>query len=213
MLITDYASLASEVVDEVDNDTISTKISRFVQGAEGHLKRRLRVLDMEVSTTETVSTETFTLPEDALSIRSIHIEGDADQNVPDLPLMAISPAAMADQFTGIAGIPSAYSRSGELVTLSSPPLEEITLAITYVAKFTPLAEDTSNWIIENYPDIYFHGTLAEAYAYLKDEAREAKSLARFHGAVDDLVQARAKDKWGPGMAFPSPVRQVSGARC
>lgn len=214
-MITDYATLAAAVASHIDRDDLTGEIPRFVQMTEGYMKTRLRVMDMEVSTTQVLAAEdsSFTLPADALSIRSIHIAGTPDEYIPPLPLRAISPAGVAGQFTGIAGTPTAYSRSGETVTLAEPPDEEITLEIIYLAKFTPLTAPTSNWIIERHPNAYFYGTLEQAYSFNHDDAREAKFRGLFRDAVEEIAASRAKDRWGPGMSVPSLVRQTQGARC
>lgn len=211
-MITDYASLLAAVERRVVKDDLSDVMPTLVQLTESTLQRRLRTLDGETSVTIPVMTETVALPDDLLSIRSIHLAGDAAEGVPDLPLVAISAPSIASRFTGMEGTPTHYSRSGSTLRLTPPPGEEVSLVIDYQAKFTPLTEIATNWIIRDHPDVYFYGTVAQAFADDQDE--KAGSYAQlFDAMVSELILSRAKDKWGPGLGIPPLVRQVSGARC
>jgi len=206
-MITDYASLAAAIASHTNRDDLDGDIPRFVQMTEVYLQRRLRTLDMETQAYSLVSDEEVTVPADLLSIRSIYMEGE-----PELPLTAVSPAALAGEFQGMQGTPSAYSLTGNTIRLSPKPAEEVNLTITYLAKFTPLTENTDNWIIRNHPDVYFYGTLAQAMLFLKDPDAAAIGSV-FEAAVNNLATSRAMDRWGPGLTIPTGVRQVAGARC
>jgi len=211
--ITDYASLLSEVEDQLERDDLANRLPRFIQMTEAVLRRNLRTLDMEISVEEVVPAETasFDLPDDLLSLRAIYIKGDAAEDEPNLPLEAYSPAAFASRFTGLAGVPTGFARIGNTIQLAPTPEEETTLVMLYLARFDPLTESVTNWILDNHPDVYFYGVCAQAMQWDRDDNNPYAAL--FAGAIEDLKSSRANDRWGPGMAVPSPVRQVRGARC
>lgn len=205
--IFDYATLVSECEDQLDRDDLTAKFPRFVQMVEAYLKKRLRTLDQETITQWLVSSETTALPDDCLSIRSLYIEGQ-----PDRPLRQVS--YPSQEFSGAANTPVAYSRIGDTLKLAPPPDSEIVLEMAYTARFTPLtAESVSNWIIGDHPDLYFYGTLAHAFAYISDTANAQIYGDLFESAINTLVEARNRDRFGSGLQVPSGVRQVAGARC
>jgi hypothetical protein len=118
------------------------------------------------------------------------------------------------EFSGDAGPPIAYARIGNVLKLAPPPDAGITLEMIYSARFTPLTETSvSNWIIEEHPDLYFYGALAQACDYIQDTANSGKYGSLLAGMTDELIQVRNQDKWGSRLRVPSPVMQVGGSRC
>lgn len=211
--IIDYATLLVEVEDQLERADLDTRLPRFVQMVEAVLKRNLRTLDGETSVEQALVAEddTFDLPADFLSLRSIYILGDTEEDEPNLPLESYSPAAFAQRFTGLAGIPTAYTRIADTIQIAPAPEEALTLKLLYFASFTPLTALATNWIITDHPDIYFYGVCAQALAWDKDDNNPFAAL--FAGTIEDLKRSRAMDRWGPGLAIPVPITQISGARC
>lgn len=209
--IYDWSTLKTEWALRLDRSDLDDHFPQFVQLTESFLSRRLRVMDGETLYTVTTSSETLTLPSDFLQMRSIHIEGSSS---PDYPLRGMSPAALVQQFSGDSDTPVAYAQIGTTLKLAPPPASEILLSMVYVARFTPLTETSvSNWILEQHPDLYFYGCLAQACDYIQDTAGFAKYSGLLAQMTEDLVRVRARDRWGSGPLVPNAVRQVRGASC
>lgn len=68
--------------------------------------------------------------------------------------------------------------------------------IIYYAKIESLSDDNpSNWLLENFPKVYFHGTLAEAYRWARDDVAEGvekQSLTEALAVVAEDFRANSK---------------------
>jgi hypothetical protein len=208
MMITNYATLISEVVDELDRDDLEGKLPRYIAEVEADLGRRLRVLDMETTTTLAASSELVSLPAGFLSMRHIHVEG-----TPDLALSEISLANLIARYDGSEGFPEAYALTGGKLKLAPPPEEPLNLYVTYLAKFTGLSEsNATNWLITNHPDIYARGVVALACFYSRDFEGFNANWGLYEAKVKDLKEARAKDRFAGPLVPSLGVRHVSGVQ-
>ena len=199
--ITDYASLSAAIIDHTTRTDLETPMPRFVQMAESAMKRRLRSLDMETTATVATTTGILTLPANFLALKTIALD-DTWQT----PLKAAGLSASPDALDGT------YRISGNTLTILPEPSEEVDVTYTYVAAFTPLA-DGSNWIIEDHPDAYFYGTLAQAYAHYRDMEGLAVADRAFNNVLDDIAATRNRDRYGSSVLAPHLVQQVAGGRC
>ena len=67
----------------------------------------------------------------------------------------------------------------------------------YFGKTDALSDsNTSNWILEHYPDAYLYGSLIHSAPYLKDDARIQVWAALYQSAIDSINQASEKAKFG-----------------
>lgn len=195
-MITDYASLVAAVASHTVRDDLDAEMPRFVQMSEALMKRRLRTMDTERTVTVTVAAGLLALPADCLSVKAVSdVAGDV--------------AARYD-FPG-PDVRSYFERRGDALLLTPALDDGAVVRVTYQAAFEPLADGTTNWLIEDHPDVYFYGILAQAYAWLRDP--EAGSYAGlFDGVLDDIQQSRTRDKYGSAPLIPRGIRQVAGVR-
>ena len=62
--------------------------------------------------------------------------------------------------------------------------------MTYIARVAALSADNStNWILRDYPDAYLYGAPVQSAPYLKDDGRMAGWAALFTAALDDICNA------------------------
>lgn len=206
--ITDYASLSAAVIDHTTREDLATPMPRFVQMAEQAMKRRLRSLDLEKTTIETVTGTELTLPADFLSLKSIQVRDDLER-----PMTAAGSFVTFDERSSVN---NTYRISGDILTIGGlwfDPIEPIDILLTYVAKFTPLAVGTTNWLIEEHPDVYFYGTLAQAYGHYRDMEGMAVAESAFRNALEEVATSRNRDRYGNGLVAAQVVRQVNRGRC
>lgn len=200
LAIYSYETLIEQAAAQIDRDDLTDEWPLFVQLVEAHLKRRLRVLDMETRTTLTSSTETVSLPDDCLSIRAVTVSGS-----PDRALTALAPSAIPLASGGSTDIVRGYARVGNDLQLVPPPSSETSFDLVYLAKFTPLTEQSaSNWVLDDHPDIYLFGVLFYACDRIGDERTERYAVI-VEGLIDELIDARKKDRWGSGLRVIAPA--------
>ena len=204
--IHDYDTLKAAVIRRMDRDDLEEIIPEAVQLTETYLSRNLRLIDQEATESIEAIGETVQLPDGCVSVRTVSLEG-----APDRPLRAMSASAMMREYAG-AGHPMAYTRIGNALKLAPAPSEGIWLDLVYITGLAPLTPDSTNWIIEHHPDLYFYGVLAQACDHIQDQAGIEKYTSLLVGMTQELVSARTRDRYGSGPLVPAGIKQVRGAR-
>ena len=194
MAITTYGELNTAIANWLARADLTNRIPEFIALCEARYHRTLRVAGMEkrAQTVTSVSTEYVALPTDFMEIRNFQL-----QTSPVTNLKAMSPDDIDLIYAGNSGKPQFYAIVGDEIQLAPPPNGAYSLEMDYWAKLTPLSStDTSNWMLQNAPDIYLYGSIIEASRFIKlpvDRIREAKEA--YQSAVDDLNAASARRRW------------------
>lgn len=84
-----------------------------------------------------------------------------------------------------------------------PPSSTTTATIEYYSRLQVLsATVTTNWILEDYPDLYLYGSLLQATAYIGDDARLGLWKTAYDAALDACMASgkRARNS-GPNLAM------------
>ena len=170
LLITDYATLQDAVADWLLRSDLTDRIPTFIQSAESSLRRdiRIRRLHNEVFP---VSSAEETFPPDLLQLVSLSHNGPTFFGDIDI-VPSGSLSELVSQY-GSTGPPRAAARIDTNRFRFSPvPDTRYDLELVYWQTVPRLSDTvTSNWLLEEHPDIYLYGTLMETAPYLRDDAR------------------------------------------
>lgn len=185
-----YADLLEDVSDTLDRDDVETRLPRWLRLVEARLNRLLRDPDMEVSTA--LTGDGASLPADFGGMVSI---GTADGNkltqMGNAEYAAIYPSSGTSRYYTIQDGKIYYVPGAANPTLiyrrSIPPLTET---------------DSTNWLIERAPDLYFYGVLLQANAWAVDTEAAANWKAMWDEAIGELRADGADRKWGSGAISP-----------
>lgn len=211
--VSSYTDLVEELRDLQDNaDYDVDVIARAIRKAEAYFLRRLRVSDMEVSTTLVVSGETVSLPNDCREIRSVvwYFNGY------EYPLDNMSLSGMVGAYGtttaangGYVARPVAYAREGN--NLRFAPATSGTLRLVYYADITPLTDAfPTNWLLQAAPDLYIAGAQYYLCRRERDDTGAQMALAEAN-AIIDAMQTQAAFKAGGNM-IPQGITQVGRIR-
>ncbi len=164
MSIGTYAELQTAVGNWLARaDLAAGRLQEFIALFEAVANRRLRVRQMETSTTLTPSSGSATLPTDYLAWRRVTWAGDTRQELEYVHpsyLQALHPATEA-------GIPQLFTIEGS--TLKVRPTSGTDLEFDYFQKIAALSDSaTTNWLLTAHPDLYLFGSLTEAAAFTLD---------------------------------------------
>lgn len=125
---------------------------------------------MYARATATASTQFVSLPTDFLEMRNIQIDSS-----PPFALEYLTPERMDDiryDNNNPTGKPFYYTIQGSTVELYKTPDTSYTLQIGYFQKVDALsASNTSNFILDNWPDLYLYQTLTHSSPYLMEDER------------------------------------------
>ena len=195
MPITTYAELKTNIADFLNRDDLTSVSSTFVSLAEADLNRQIRHWRQEKRSTASIDTQYSAIPADMLEVIRFYItSGDTR------PLELISQAEMLDRkFRNLntSGQPAYYAVTAGELEVYPVPDGTYTSELYYFGKTDALSDgNTSNWILEHYPDAYLYGSLIHSAPYLKDDARIQVWAALYQSAIDSINQASEKAKFG-----------------
>lgn len=185
MSITTYAELQTAVGDFLNRSDLTSVIPTFIDLAEADMQRRVRSYRMEARTTLTLNAQYVDLPADwveTVRIRTTGSEGAA--------LALMDPATMArlrQSSADTAGRPLYYTVSAGQLELFPTPDDSYSADLLYISKIPALADDqTTNWVLTNFPDAYLYGALIHSAPYLKEDERLVTWAAMHKAAIDAM---------------------------
>ena len=169
MAISTYTELKSAIESWLDRTDLDTVIPDFVMIAEAGFNRVLRHRRMLSRTTADVDTEYTSLPSDFLEMKALQINGD-----PIRSLTYLNPMEMdkADATYSVAAKPVYFSVINDYFQVLPIPDQTYVGELIYYAKVPALgASQTTNWLLDDHPDIYLYGALRQASPYLREDER------------------------------------------
>jgi hypothetical protein len=196
-------------------DDLTAHIPSFITLAENRSNRRVRVREMERTTTLTPTSSAAAITSgdifDPDPLDADEVGNESDTNICILPtdyiearrvaantdpvsiLSPISLDAARENFN-FSGYPTRYTISGNYLT--AYPSTDTTIDLTYYAKIPALSNTlASNWLLERAPEIYLYGALLESAPFMEDDARLATWISLYKAAVDELLQADTRGLW------------------
>ncbi len=195
MAITTYAELQSNVTDFLNRDDLDAKAPTFISLAESNLSRDIRHWRQEKRSTAEIDTQYSAIPADFLeAVRFYITSGDTR------PLELISQAEMLDRKyhnLNTSGQPAYYAITAGEIEVYPVPDGTYTAELYYMANLPALSDsNTSNWLLQYYPDAYLYGSLIHSAPYLKDDARLQVWAALYQSAIDGINAESEKSKFG-----------------
>ena len=194
MALSTYSELQASIADWLNRTDLTTAIVDFITLAEAQFNRTIRVSQMEQrATTNTVAGDGYlSLPEDYLMMRNIQLNSN-----PVRSLDYLTPEEI-DKFydSSESSKPAAYTIVGNEFQLAPTPDATYEVEISYYQKIAALSDtNTSNWLLESYPDMYLYGALIQAEPYLKNDQRIVLWKSALQLAQDELIKADRKHRW------------------
>lgn len=189
-----YADLQSAIADFLGRDDLGSQIPGFIALAEAKIKRRVR--RKTIFAALDVSTESTTLPTDLAELRSLvpatgTPSADRALTIGTLAMLADTNARRA----GAAGRPQLFAVVDDQLRVAPKPDQTYTLNASYFQKLVPLSSgNTTNTVLDEAPDIYLYGALAEAAPYLEHDERVALWKQLFSDACDELDTVRQREE-------------------
>ena len=191
MAITSYTELKASIANYLARSDLTTVIPDFITQAESRLNRTLRTWEMETSASVTMSSGIGTLPADYLEwLAATWTSTDARSQ--DLRYMEPNSEEWRLRFRPNTD-PQMFSILASNIRIK--PVQTGNITFSYYGKLASLTSTNStNWLLTKAPDIYVSYSLAEAYSYLKDEARTDKYMAQGDAQTASIVSQSDTNK-------------------
>ena len=193
-----YTGLRTQVSNYLNRGDISdAQMDVFIDNAEAELNRMVRHRKMIKRVTANISAHFTTLPADWLEAVNVQLNTDP------LTLLRQVTLETADQYRenngDTTGTPQFYAIVGETLELVPRPSAEVTLELTYYSKIPALSEtNTSNWLIEEYPDLYLYAVAKQACIFLMDDERLTTYAALYTAQLNALQDEQERVKFAGG---------------
>lgn len=194
MTISTYANLQTEVANWLDRTDLTAEIKDFIVLTESKLRSNVRTREMEKSTTvDTVAgTETVSLPSTFTGMREVYITGSPKRVLRNVALDYLH----TRHASGTTGKPDMYAISGSSIYLAAVPDSAYTLNLSYYG-FDPLSDsNTTNWVLDSYPDVYLLGAMAEAGGFLMNPTLSQYWKSRFDEALYMMIESDKGERYG-----------------
>lgn len=183
-LITDYASLQDAIADWSDRTDIGSRIPMFIRTFENQFSRDNNLQQMYVSSallTPDVD-GAVTLPTDVANWDQFIWSNGGISGV--LQIVTPAWAASLDQTTGM--VPRfAYIQNGKLYVKPNGPCD---VTMSYYQKLTNLsASVTTNWLLDEAPEVYLWGSLVQVATFAQDSEAYALWDGKYKEALESLT--------------------------
>jgi hypothetical protein len=176
-----YAELKNVIADTLNRQDISAVIPTFIKMAEAEIARKVRHWRQEKRVTLTLNEQFETLPGDWLETLKLYL--DDGTNIIFSPVTEISKAKLSKA----TGKPTMYTINAGEIEFYPAPSQDYNLTMVYRARVPELANDTdTNWILNDYPDVYLYAALAHSAPYLQDDDRLPVWLSLKNDAITSI---------------------------
>lgn len=200
--LADYAGLKAAIADWLNRPDIDDIIPEFIQLAEARIKRRVRDVDA-LSASNTTNWVLTNHPDvylfGALAEASPYLGNDersvlwqtkyeaafAEVRRPDADSDLSDYAGLKFAVSDWLNRPDLDETVPEFIRLAEARLQRRFREVT-----TLTTSNTTNWMLNNHPDVYLHGALSEAAPYLGDDQRVAVWQSKYESA---LLEVRRPD--------------------
>jgi len=195
MSITTYAELKSNITDFLNRDDLNTISPTFISLVEADMNRNIRHWKMEARSTAEIDTKYSAIPADMLEPIRFHVtSGDTN------PLELISQSQLLSRQArnlNTSGKPRYYALTAGELQVHPAPDGVYNAELYYYQKIPALSDsNTTNWLLEEYPDAYLYGALVHSAPYLKEDARITTWAALYQSAVDAINAVSDQTKYG-----------------
>jgi hypothetical protein len=201
MSLTTYSGLKTAIANRMDRSDLDSYMGDIVTLAELRVSRLLRNYQLEStdSFSTAASTSEYSLPSDFQRAMSLTISDGSDT----YPLSFVTQQYGLSEGSATA-FPVSWGISNNKLVLYPPPDAVYSVVLTYVAKPTALSDsNTTNWYLENVPDLLLYASLREASAFVRDDQATALHEAAFNAA---LAEVRHGDWMGRSSGGPLRTR-------
>jgi len=184
-MITDYATLQTEVANWLNRADLTAQIPVLIQMAEAHLNRTMRTNDMIQRETSEVTSGYISMPTDWVQTVTL-----LTLATPPVVLEYVRAEDLNNVRAAQAtGDPCVYTILNKKFYMFPEPQAALDVEMVYYAKIPDLATNDTNWMLDEHPDIYLLGSLLQAEVFLKGDDRLPVWASLYKVATESLTTA------------------------
>jgi len=194
-----YTTLQAFVLAQAVRPELTTEVVQFIRTCEAMIRRKVFALELRTSLAEVdrYLDGVYNLSGRVQEIRAIYAASD-DGNTYALENVGLAGIRMLGANADVAH----YAVSGQTVEFRGVPGTDAEFEIVYRGWPDALSSTPTNELLDNYEDLYIHGTLFELYSWSQDLELAQASLSTFTDAAAALNKANGR-LVGGGSVLPA----------
>ncbi len=194
-MVTDYSTLKTTMAAYLARSDLDSIIPTLIQLGELRLQRDLRIRQMLVVATATMTSgdKKLGVPADFLEMRSMYLQTDPTQN-----MTYLSPNVFYQRTpVTVSGRPKFYTVLAAEFQYAPIPDSDYVVEMLYYAKPAALSDsNTTNTWITYTPDALLYASLGEAEPYLMNDARLDTWATLYGRAIERISAADEGSEYG-----------------
>ena len=188
MAISTYAELQDQVSVWLNKPDVDQTIPTLISLAEAGFRRELRHWKQQKRSVAEINSQYSAVPSDWLETTRFYTTDGNTQ-----PLDLISQAELIDRKAASAnatGRPQFYAVTGGQFEFYPVPDDVYNAELVFFADIPALSDaNTSNWLLDEFPDVYLYGTLVHSAPFLGEDARLQTWASLYQAALAGLNQS------------------------
>lgn len=187
----DWAGLNTALMGWIRKPEAEQEFPNFIAFAEAKMSRILAESQLSGPVWRadaTISSEYYDVPLDlAIPLTMTLSTGEVLENTSEAALQNLR----ADENAQDAK-PRLYAVVGRQFRFYPAPDQAYSAELVYQSTIAALnATNTTNWLIDSYPDAYLYGALVQAGAWVEDDKRLSRWQTMFDAAMAEVVKAES----------------------
>lgn len=165
MTITTYAELQTEIGDWMARNDLSGKATTYIQLAEARLNRKLKPVETSATLAATPSSREIDISSLSMAepVGLFLTTGGHEVQVPPFRSGTFA-------YSDTTGRPDNYAIADDEVVFNRPADQAHTFRFVFKQRFALSDSATTNWLLDNHPDIYLAASIVWGKAYISDDA-------------------------------------------
>ena len=191
MALSTYDEIKTSIANWADRADLAQFIPDFVALCEARFNRELRLRSMEQKEyANTVGGQAnYALPTNYLQMREFRLNTN-----PTVSMQYVSPEIYEAWNVG-SGQPKYYTIIANEIRLGPVPSGVYEMEMLFWRKFPNLTSSiTTNWMLQNAPDVYLYGSLLELEPFIQNDTRIGIWAAGYSKAISDIQLQDDKDR-------------------
>lgn len=196
MSLSTFADLQSAVSSWLKRADLANYTADLITLGETWIYRHARTRDMEASLSVVIGSGVAALPSDFIALKNARISGN-----PDTPLNIRPAEWIYDSYPlrSSTATPKYVAVEGSNLIFGPYPDAADTVVGTYYKTLGALSA-SAHALYTNNPDLYLFAALAEAEAFVKNDARIATWMAKRDMILADVNKQAQESRYGGGLA-------------
>ena len=179
-MITDYASLQTAIATTLHRNDLTALIPVFIADAEERIYNDIRIQAMEASYSQAIASGVVAIPAGFLEWKFLYVDSAHKLTRKSAEWIYTNYPTRAAE-----GTPVFFAREGGSLIFGPYPTDGLTVKGLYYKRLPALSDsNTTNWLIENAPDLLRYAALTEAAVHTRD----ADAHQLFDGKTVQLVK-------------------------